>query len=192
MKKLILVIQAYIFLFSFNALAQETEQSFITSFLIEGGIEYGGDEIALIPFTSGETQSMKAGQGGFIAVGGQFQFAAIEKLLIRTTLGIKYNTTAAENANIRFTRVPINLMGFWKITEDVRIGVGASAHQNVQLKGDGFIPDLDFESNIGPRVEIGYKWAALTYTNVKYTAETDGNYSAGAIGLSLSYVFTKK
>lgn len=178
--------------FTFNSLAQETEKSFLTNFLIEGGIEYGGDDIVEIQFTSGETQKMKAGQGGYLAVGGQFQFAKVPKFLIRTTLGIKYNTTAADNANIRFTRIPINIMGYFKVTDDIRIGAGITTHQNVKLKGDGFLPDADFESNIGPRVEIGYKWAALTYNTVTYIADTDGNYSAGAIGISLSHVFQKK
>lgn len=55
---------------------------------------------------------MRAGQGGYIAVSGQLEFAQVKNLLLRGSIGFKYNTTAAENANIRLTRMPITLMPY--------------------------------------------------------------------------------
>lgn len=187
-KSIILII--VVSLISVSIFAQKTENSF-AKFLIEGGIEYGGDELLEVFFTNGGNQTMKAGQGGYIAVGGEFQFPSVEKILIRTTIGIKYNTTAADNANIRLTRVPINLIGYLKVTEDIRVGGGVSVHQNVQFKGDDFVADVEFTSKIGPRFEIGYKWVALTYTSVNYTAATDDKFSASSLGLSVSFTFPK-
>ena len=40
-------------------------------FIIGAGLELGGDEVAEVYFTNGNTQSVRAGQGGSIAVGGQ-------------------------------------------------------------------------------------------------------------------------
>lgn len=177
-------------IFSLTTFAQKSENTY-AKFLVEGGIEYGGDEILEVFFTNGGNQTMKAGQGGYIAIGGEFQFPKVEKILIRTTLGIKYNTTAADNANIRLTRVPINLLAYLKITDDIRIGGGISTHQNVKFKGDDFVGDVDFTSKVGPRFEIGYKWIALTYTAVKYTAMADESVSASSLGLSISTTFPK-
>lgn len=72
---------------------------------------------------------MRAGQGGYIALGGQFQMTKVKPLMLRAAIGLKYNTTAAENANIRFTRVPITLIPYWNINEDIRLGIGISSNQ---------------------------------------------------------------
>lgn len=189
MKKLILAFQLALMLWSVSAFSQQTENGVIAKFLVEGGIEYGGDEVLTVFFTNGGDQTMRAGQGGYLAVGGQFEFPSIEKLLLRASIGIKYNTTAAEDANIRLTRLPIVLMPYWKITEDIRFGIGAASHQNVKLKGDGFFSDTDFTSSVGPRVELGYKWVALTYTSIKYKTEVGEELSASSLGLSVSFTF---
>jgi len=135
---------------------------------------------------------MRAGQGGYLALGGEFGFSKVKPLILRATVGIKYNTTAAENANIRLTRVPISLLPYLKIKDDFRIGIGVSTHQNVSFKGDGFVEDIDFLGSLGPRFEFGYKWFALTYTLIDYKSEMGEAISASSLGLSLSYVFPNK
>ncbi|GAB3244871.1 hypothetical protein GCM10027346_42950 [Hymenobacter seoulensis] len=191
MKKVIFVFLLSLFLLSTNAFSQAVESPLQAKFLVEGGIEYGGDEILKVFFTNGGDQTIRAGQGGFVAVGGQLEFSKIKNLMLRTSIGIKYNTTAADNANIRLTRIPINVMPSLKIKEDFRLGLGITSHQNVKFKGDGFVSDLDFKSLIGPRVELGYKWIAVTYTALNYQAETGEDVSANSLGLAVSLVFPK-
>ena len=189
-KKLILPV--FLFLFSVNFFAQDnlnTGKPISAKFLVEAGINYGGDEILEVFFTNGENQKMRAGQGGFIALGGEFQFSKIEPLALRATLGFKYNTTAADDANIKLTRVPINIVAFWKLNEDFRIGVGGTTHQNVSFDGDGFFSDVDFTSSFGPRFELGYKWFAITYEIINYKDEMNLEISANSIGLSASFTF---
>ena len=192
MTKFFLSLQVCIAFFSINSFAQTSKSPSNAKFLIEGGIEYGGDEILKVYFINGGDQTMKAGQGGFISVGGEFQSPKMPSLLLRTTIGIKYNTTAADNANIRLTRIPINVVGYWKATKDVRLGIGATSHQNVKFKGDGFVDDIDFTSSIGPRFEVGYKWCALTYTSTKYKNQAGKAVSASSLGLSVSFTFPNK
>lgn len=192
MNKLIFTLQLGFLLISFNAFSQQSEPPIIAKFLVEGGIEYGGDELLTILFTNGDDQTMRAGQGGYIAVGGQLEFKEVKKLLIRASIGIKYNTTAAENANIRLTRIPINIIPYWKINDDFRFGVGITSHQSVKFKGDGFAPDVDFKSSLGPRFEFGYKWIALTYTAVNYKTPAEESFSASSVGLSVSFAFPNK
>lgn len=187
MKKIVVVFQLSMLMASINVFSQQTQNPIIAKFLLEGGIEYGGDEILKVFFTNGGDQSMKAGQGGFLAIGGQLQFAKVKFLLLRATIGIKYNTTAAENANIRLTRLPINLIPYLKINDDFRLGIGISSHQSVILKGDGFFPDVDFTSSLGPRVEFGYKWVAVSYTAISYTKGTTEKFSANSLGVSVSF-----
>ncbi len=58
---------------SVNLSSQSTEKPLNNKFLLEFGIEYGGDEILQVFFTNGEDQKMLAGQGLFIGFGGQFE-----------------------------------------------------------------------------------------------------------------------
>jgi hypothetical protein len=192
MKKSFFLVLVMFFCASTFVFSQQSEHPVIAKFLVEGGVEYGGDEILKIIFTTGETQSMRAGQGGYLAAGGQFEFSQAKWLMLRASVGIKYNTTAAENANIRLTRVPLNLMPFWKINDDFQLGIGITAHQAVKLKGDGFVPDVDFSSRIAPRFEFGYRWFALTYSAVKYESDFNESYAASAIGFSASFTLPNK
>lgn len=190
MKRLLL---AFIILSSLtlhNSAAQSESNSGITAkLLVDMGIEYGGDELLTVFFTNGQDQTMLAGQGAYLAAGGQLDFG--KSVMLRMSIGIKYNTTAADNANIRLTRLPINIIPYWKINEDFRLGVGLTTHQSVRLKGDGFLDDEDFKSTTGARVEFGYKWAALTYTSVKYEAQNGEQLDAGSLGLSISFTLPK-
>ncbi len=192
MKLLIFAFQLSLMLISINVFSQTSENFLKGKLLIEGGIEYGGDEILKVFFTNGGDQTIKAGQGGYLAFGGQLEFSKIKHLMLRASVGIKYNTTAADNANIRLTRIPINLTSYLKIKNDFRVGLGITSHQNVKFKGDGFVSDLDFTSSIGPRFEFGYKWVALTYTSINYKVETGKELSASSLGLSVSFVFPNK
>lgn len=192
MRKLLSVLGFGLLLFSIEGTAQQTEKLVIAKFLIEGGIEYGGDEILEVFFANGEDQTMLAGQGGYIAVGGELQFAKVKQLMLRATIGIKYNTTAADNANIRLTRLPVHLTPFWRINDDFRLGVGVTTHMNAKLKGDGFVSDVNFTSSVGPRFEFGYKRIALTYTAINYEDEVGQSFSASSIGASVSFTFPNK
>lgn len=192
MKRIIYVLHIGLILTTVQVFAQQSERSLTAKFLIEGGIEYGGDEILQVFFTNGEDQTMRAGQGGYITVGGELQFSSVKQLMVRSSIGIKYNTTAADNANIRLTRFPVHLTPFWKINDDFRLGIGITTHLNPKLKGDNFIPDVAYTSTVGPRFEFGYKWIALTYTAISYEDGFSESFSASSIGASISFTFPNK
>jgi hypothetical protein len=192
MKRIIFVLHIVLIFNTTKVFAQQTERSLTSKLLIEAGIEYGGDEILQVFFTNGEDQKMRAGQGGCIAVGGELQFSSVKHLMVRASIGIKYNTTAADNANIRLTRIPVHLTPFWKLNDDFRLGIGITTHMSPKLKGDGFIPDIAYTSTAGPRFEFGYKWIALTYTAINYEDEFGKSFSASSIGASISFTFPNK
>ena len=155
-------------------------------FLIAGALEFGGDPVAEVYFTDGNTQSVKAGQGASLALGAQLQFPAVEKLILRATVGYKYVTTEADNAHIRLTRIPISLTANWMIVKNLRLGAGLTNHQNIQFKADGIGRDIDLKSSSGPTFELAYHGIGLTYTALDYKDQESRNYSANAIGVSFS------
>ena len=161
-------------------------------FLVVAGMEFGGDPVAEVYFTDGKTQSVRAGQGVSLAIGGQFQVPKAEKLLFRATVGYKYVTTAADNAHIRLTRVPINLTANWMALKNLRLGAGIANQQNIQFKADGLGQDAKLKSNTGPVFELAYHGVGLTYTAMNYKDQQNANYSANAFGLSFSTTISKK
>ncbi len=176
---------------SSNMLAQEATKKSPVRFLIGGALEFGGDEVAKIYFTNGEDQSVRAGQGGTISVGGQFQLPKEPRLLFRATLGFKYVTTQADNVHIRLTRVPLHFTANWMITDKIRAGVGLASHQNIKFKADGIGQDVTFNGANGPIFELAYRGIGLTYTPMKYKDQSKIIYSANAIGISFSTTIQK-
>jgi len=168
--------------------AQETVSA---ALLYEAGLEYGGDELLALQFTNGEEQVMLAGQGGYASIGGEFRLANVDYLALRATVGIKYNTTAADNANIAFTRIPVNVVPHFYFDEMIHVGVGITAHQRVRLNGDGFTPDVAFTGSISPRFEIGYGGCALTYSLQDYSSQGEV-LSGSSFGISFTYVVPAK
>ncbi|WP_242926289.1 hypothetical protein [Pontibacter vulgaris] len=161
-------------------------------FLLGGALEFGGDDVAKVYFTNGEDQSVKAGQGVSIALGAQFQFPKLEKLLLRTTVGYKYVTTQADNAHIRLTRVPLQFTANWMATDKIRLGAGLVTHQAIRFKADGIGEDMTFKGASGPVFEVAYSIVGISYTAMKYTDQTNTTYSANSIGITFSGVFNKR
>jgi hypothetical protein len=169
------------------ALAQQAEKKVTpVRFLITGALEFGGDEVAEVYFTNGNTQSVKAGQGGSLGVGAQLQLPAIEQLLLRATVGFKYVTTEADNAHIRLTRVPIVLTGNFMASKRIRLGAGLAMHRSIRFKADGIGPDITFKPASGPTFEVAYRGIGLTYTSMKYKDQSNLSYSANSFGVSFS------
>jgi hypothetical protein len=161
-------------------------------FLIRGALEMGGDNVAEVYFTNGDKQSVKAGQGGSIAIGGEFQMTHVESLLFHATVGYKYVTTKADNVHIRLTRVPIHFTANWMATKKLRFGAGIATHQAIRFKTDGIGQDMSFEGATGPTFEVAYSGIGLTYTAITYKDHDKHQYSANAIGLSFTIAIPKR
>lgn len=161
-------------------------------FALDFSIEFGGDDFLEVFFTDGTSQQIKAGQGGTAAIGGVLRPSVASPLSLRGTLGIKYVTTAADNANIRFTRIPIELVGSYDFRNGMRAGAGFVYHANNQFNGDGFVPDATFDATSGFTAELGYKAIALTYTALEYSAGGGPSFNGGSLGVQLLWTPKRK
>lgn len=155
-------------------------------FLFRAGLELGGDKVAEVFFEDGDNQFVKAGQGGSIGIGAEFQVPTVNRLLFHATAGYKFVTTKADNANIRLSRIPVQVTANWMATNKLRFGAGVASHRGIRFKADGLGQDLNFRSAMGPTFELAYSGIGLTYTAMTYEDESNEKYSANAIGLSLT------
>lgn len=161
-------------------------------FVLDAGVEMGGDDFLEVRFTNGGTQKLRAGQGGTVAVGGILRPAADSPLSLRGTMGIKYVTSAADNANVRFTRIPVELVGSYQHPRGFRGGAGVVYHTGNSFKGDGFFADETFAAATGVTAELGYKAVALTYTALSYKVQGGPSLDGGSIGLQLLWTPSRK
>lgn len=184
-------------LFSGFLFAQQSDSLMIpkpspVKLLLGFSAEFGGDAVNTVIFTNGETQNVNAGQGVSAYVGGQLRLSADEKLQLRSSLGYKYVTTAADNAHIRLTRILFNNTFNYFPIKQLRFAVGIATHHAVRFNGGGLGPNYNLKANVGPLFEVSYSGIGLSYTVMKYTDPGQNSYSANAIGLSFSGVLSGK
>ena len=152
-------------------------------FLTDFSLEFGGDDILTVAFTSGDKQTIRAGDGGTLAIGGILRPSAASPFSLRATAGIKFSGTAADDANIFFLRAPVELVGSYALPNGARVGGGLVSHVWNRYKGDGFFPDQSYAATTGFTAEIGYKAVAITYTAITYKQQGGPSFDAGNLGL---------
>ena len=154
-----------------------------------GFLEFGGDDVVTVTFTNNESQDLKAGQGVGAFGGGLLRPHQESMFELRGTLGFKYVTTAASNADITLTRL------VWELEPRLRFGPGfwvtipAILHTHIEYSGDGFSSDQSFDNAIGTGLRFGWRGLALRWTYLEYTDRSDRSYDASSLGFSASYPF---
>lgn len=193
LKKKLLMFLLVAFISSNYVAAQEIAEKPSPLRLLVGFVmEFGGDPVAEVYFADGNTQSVKAGQGVSMAVGGEFVIPKAEKFSLRATAGYKYVTTAADNAHIRLTRIPLHLTANFMAAKKIRLSAGLVNHQHIQFKADGLGEDKKLKSSSGSVFEVAYHGVGLTYTAMTYKDQDNLSYSASPIGVSFTATIGKR
>lgn len=153
------------------------------------GIELGGEKLFTIQFTDGGDQTIYAGQGATGSVGILFRPSANIPVTARIGAGFKFVLTAADNANISFTRLPVDASLLINVTPDVYFGAGYVLHLAPRLNGDGFFESVSFNVPQGAMFEVGYRWFSAHYTVLSYTDPSGPTFAANAFGVSATFPF---
>ncbi|MFT4047824.1 MAG: hypothetical protein QM661_14175 [Solimonas sp.] len=156
-------------------------------FVLEGSAEFGGDEIARVYYDDRSSDRIDAGRGLGAAIGIYLQPAA--EWSVRGTIGYKYESTRASNADLYLDRVPVDVIASWHLPNGVRLGAGGSWHTGIKFHGDGFTPDVKFDDAFGVSLEAGWRWFVARYTIMDYKDEYGGKYNADSFGLHLVWEF---
>lgn len=157
-------------------------------FLAGAALELGGDKVAEVYFNDGSTQYIKGGQGGTVFAGAQFRLNQKETFFLRSSIGIKYVTTKADNVHIRLTRIPLQLTFNYIPANKMRLAAGVVTHQAIRLNFDGIGDNTKFTASPGIVLEAGYGLFSLSYTFMTYKDNASHSFSANAIGITLSGV----
>lgn len=154
---------------------------------VDAGLALGGDKLATVTFTNGDTKTLHAGDGLFASMGAQHNFADTD-WAFRGTLGFKYNAISASNGTISFTRYPLDLLAIYS-HERHHIGFGLAYDMSGRLDMDGFGPNADFKNAAGLVLQYQYWMFGVRYTSIKYKVSNCSGTCNSIDGSSLAFLF---
>lgn len=125
------------------------------------GYAVGGDPVlsgTWLP--SGEPWNLRAGRGGTLALGGDVRLS--DRFAIQGSMGYHRDSIDGADASFEFSRVPLELLGFYSMTEQFRLGLGVRKSQSAKMQGGGTYEGLHkaYESSTGAVVEGQYLFGA--------------------------------
>jgi hypothetical protein len=163
-------------LFASSAFAQGSPWQFTGGILLSEG----GDRLFTGKYTDGTKIDITA--GGTLALNFGLYRNIGSAFDLQTTLGIHTAGTLGTNGNASFTRFPLEVMGFYQLNDDYRLGAGARKSLSAKLGTSGvatYQPSLEFNASVGSVVELQYligkktrKSKAQTAVNFRYVKET--------------------
>lgn len=147
------------------------------------GISFGGDDLVTAVYTNGDTNTLKAGSGLSLYVGGMVTPLWIGDAAgfgVVGNIGWKYDNVGGKNADISFSRFPwlLGLQTLIRASEHgyISIAGGATKEPGARLAGSGDISgQADLQSQLGWMGELG------SYVS-------SGSHSAWGIGLRYTKV----
>jgi len=160
-----------------------------TRFLASLGFAHGGDKLATVGFTDGSSQTLRAGSGIALNAGFVHHF---DNASIQASLGYLVEDTSATNSNIRFSRYPLEVLGFWR-NGDHRFGGGLVHHFSPTFDLDNLgSGKLDFDDATGFALEYGWRFISVRYTTIEYSFDAvtgTEKFDGDGIGVYLTYGF---
>jgi hypothetical protein len=152
------------------------------------GLTNGGKTLINATFTDGTTEKVTSGGLVHLYVGGEYSFTP--NIAVQANVGYHvHDTSPATNGSLTFSRVPVELLGYYKVTDHVRLGGGLRYLSDARLKGTGVASDINvkFKSTTGAVIEGEYLFTRnigvkLRYVSEKYKAEGDTESISGNHG----------
>jgi hypothetical protein len=161
--------------------------------LFKAGYEAGGDRIVEVTFTNGDTASIHAGDGLYLAGGAVFE-QVYPNIDVETSIGIKYDSIDASNGSITWTRYPVEVLGFYGFPR-FRLGGGFTYQFSSTIHGSGVVGGLDTNIDNALGVILEADWMITRkislggrYTRIDYKA--NGVTATGdSVGISFGIRF---
>lgn len=139
-----------------TCLAAQAQQAPVRFFGSVGG-GFGGDELASGSYTNGNTFSIKAGNG--FTVSGGVSVAVSSTTDVQVSVGYESASTNASNGDISFTRLPIEVLGFYTVSPQWRVGGGLRSATSPKLSTSGvagMLGSYEFTPSVGVVLEAQY------------------------------------
>lgn len=156
-------------------------------FHFKAGYDLGGDRLATVVFTNGDTESIRANEGLFLGAGVSLVNDA-QNLETELSLGVKFGGSVASNGDVTFTTFPAEALMFYRWSR-VRAGGGIVYQLSPELEVDGagasFASNTEYDDALGfiaqveyritRKLNVGLRYTAIEYDQKNTNASFDGN-----------------
>jgi hypothetical protein len=150
-------------------------------FVLGTGITGGGEKLATVTYTNGDTQDIRS--GGLVHYFAGVDVRAAPFLSVQATVGYHVDTSSgASNGSVRFTRVPVEVLGYFHVNDAIRLGGGVRLINSPELRGRGVASNVNesFDNSVGVVLEGEYKFT--NWFGVKLRAVSE-SYRAKSTGI---------
>lgn len=149
----------------------------------------GGDKVATAQYSNGADIELLAGNGWTWTIGADLRLFG--PLALQVNVGQQRNRVAGANFDWDFTRNPAEVLIFYSVSDQVRLGLGAHKTYNAKFteSGTSFSTSADYEGSTGAVLEGQYFFTAPTNdrafragVNLRFIREnfTRTQYSGGS------------
>ncbi|MDP3701729.1 MAG: hypothetical protein Q8R72_12570 [Hylemonella sp.] len=150
-----------------------------------GSVAYGSGGDTLVSETysnTGQPFELRTGTGWVWTIGADLRIT--DKVAIQGSIGHQRNRAIGANFDFDFQRQPVELLAFYALTDQVRLGLGARKVQNAKLTGygtaAGYTGTGNYDSTVGAVLEGQYFFTSPSLTerklmvgmNLRYVQET--------------------
>ncbi len=154
------------------------------------GLTYGGDKLATAHYADGYNMNVHA--GGVIALMGGVDWAVTPEFTFQASVGYHVDQAPGSNGDIRFERFPFELLAFYKVAPQWRVGGGVRYLTGTKLASSGaaYFGDYTFDNTVSAVLEAEYMMSPRVGIKVRYVAEKiDNKYDKHKIDASHAGVF---
>ncbi len=153
-------------------------------FILGAGLTAGGDKIATAYYDDGDEIDLRAGEMFALQAGIDYRLGP--EFSMKATVGYHVDDASARNGEMRFQRVPFELLGYYHVNDKVRVGGGLRYVTGTEFRssGAGDIGDYEFKDSTGAVVELEYMatpsiGVSLRYVNDKFEEKRYGDKIKG-------------
>ncbi len=143
------------------AVAAQAEEPRMRMF---GSLAYGhgGDKVAQNQYSNGQDIELLAGNGWTWTIGADLRLFG--PLALQVSVGQQRNRLVGANFDWDFVRNPVEVLVFYSVNEQVRLGLGAHKTYNARFteSGSSFSAYADYEGSTGAVLEGQYFFTAPT------------------------------
>jgi hypothetical protein len=157
----------------------------------------GGKTLLKVEMEDGGSQTVSS--GGLVHLFGGFEYRAPgAPVSFQATVGYHADSIGASNGDASFTRVPFELLGFWHVADNLRLGGGARKATSSKFRSSGAadVGDFNMSTSVGLVLQGEYLFGEHASVFLRYVHEDykspvlqGGEVSGDHGGIGMSYRF---
>jgi Outer membrane protein beta-barrel domain len=166
--------------------AAQTQQPSTVRPMLGFGLTFGGDKLATVDFTNGDSESIRA--GGLVMFYAGAEWRVSPQLALQGTVGYHVDDTSGSNGSLRFSRYPIDLLALFSVNERVRLGGGVEFANNPKVGSSGVLAGTTgkFKNSTGLVLEGEYLFTPQVGLKARY-ASHEFKFDGGSDSVDGSY-----